>query len=86
MRAVSVSFIRVLSYNSPEVFLVAVRVTLGFLASISRAVIAILDVFIFFKKLQLYFLFVGAKIFELEYLKLLPANQDLLSLQKGRER
>jgi hypothetical protein len=62
---VAVTFISVLGDDSPEMLLVTMRMSLGLLAFISCAIVAIFHIFPFFELFELKFLFVGFKLLEL---------------------
>lgn len=64
MRTVTVTFIGVLCDYGPEVLFVAVRMSLGFLAFVSRAKVAILHVFLLLEFLEGQLLLISFKVFE----------------------
>lgn len=64
MRTVAVTFIGVLCDYGPEVLFVAVRMSLGFLALVSCAKVAILDVFLLLKFLEGQLLFISFEFLE----------------------
>jgi hypothetical protein len=65
MRTVPKTLIRLLVDNSSEMFLVAMRVSPGFLASIPRAVVTVLQTLLGFELQSLYFLLIAAELHDL---------------------
>lgn len=65
MGTVAIAFVSVLGDDGTEVFFVATGVSLGLLALVTGAMVAVLNVFLLFELLKGKFLFVGGELFEL---------------------